>query len=162
MRDDVPPGVDVDRRYTQVEVAAAAEATVTYVARPRLDLPSLRTVASDALLVIAGLAMLIGLLFIAGPAGREDVRMRSRWESAFERESRELRRTDATGAHRCRSCGASGSEKAGACPACGAEALAATRRAVARRIECAHRALPRRGVRRIEDGHRLPRLRRLR
>lgn len=35
VRDDVPPGVDVDRRYTELEVAAAAEATVTYVARPR-------------------------------------------------------------------------------------------------------------------------------
>lgn len=74
----------------------------------------------EALLVITGLAMLIGLLFISGPGGREDVRMRSRWDSAFERESRELRRTDATGVLRCRSCGASGSEKAGACPGCGA------------------------------------------
>ena len=74
----------------------------------------------DALLVVVGLAMLLGLLFIAGAGGREDVRMRSRWDAAFEREARQLRRTDATGVLRCRSCGSSGSEKAGRCPKCGA------------------------------------------
>jgi rubrerythrin len=74
----------------------------------------------DALLVAVGLVMLLGLLFLAGSGGREDVRMRSRWDAAFEREARQLRRTDATGVLRCRSCGASGSEKAGACPRCGA------------------------------------------
>ena len=35
VRDDVPTGVDVDRRRTTVEVAPAAETTVTYAARPR-------------------------------------------------------------------------------------------------------------------------------
>lgn len=74
----------------------------------------------DAILVIVGLAMLLGLLFLAGSGGREDVRLRSRWDAAFERESRELRRSDATGVLRCRACGASGSERAGACPRCGA------------------------------------------
>lgn len=35
VRDDVPAGVDVDRRYAECDLAAAAEATVTYAARPR-------------------------------------------------------------------------------------------------------------------------------
>jgi uncharacterized paraquat-inducible protein A len=75
----------------------------------------------DAILVVVGLVMLLGLLFLAGSGGpREDLRMRRRWDTAFEREARELRRTDATGVLRCRSCGASGSERAGACPRCGA------------------------------------------
>jgi rubrerythrin len=74
----------------------------------------------DAVLVLVGLLMLLGLFFLAGSAGREDMRMRSRWDRAFDREARELRRTDATGVLRCRSCGASGSEKGGVCPKCGA------------------------------------------
>jgi rubrerythrin len=74
----------------------------------------------DALLVLVGAVMLAGLLFISGSGGRGDVRMRSRWDATFERQSRELRRTDATGVLRCRRCGASGSERAGSCPGCGA------------------------------------------
>jgi rubrerythrin len=74
----------------------------------------------DAVLVVVGLVMLLGLFFLAGSGAREDVRTRSRWDRAFEREARELRRTDATGVLRCRSCGSSGSEKGGVCPKCGA------------------------------------------
>jgi rubrerythrin len=74
----------------------------------------------DALLVLVGAAMLAAMFLIAGSigSGRDDPRMRSRWDAKFERESRELRRTDATGVLRCRRCGASGSEKAGICPSC--------------------------------------------
>ena len=76
----------------------------------------------DAVLALVGVAMLVGLFLIAGSLGstRDDPRMRARWDATFERESRELRRTDATGVLRCRRCGASGSEKAGVCPRCGA------------------------------------------
>lgn len=74
----------------------------------------------DAFLVIVGVGMLLGLLFLAGSGSRDDVRMRTRWDAMFERESRETRRTDATGVLRCRRCGASGSERAGMCPRCGA------------------------------------------
>jgi rubrerythrin len=76
----------------------------------------------DALLVIAGVAMLVGMFLIAGSLGsvRDEPRMRARWDAKFECESREPRRTDATGVLRCRRCGASGSEKAGRCPGCGA------------------------------------------
>lgn len=35
VRDDVPPGVDVDRRRADIEVGAAQEGTLTYAARPR-------------------------------------------------------------------------------------------------------------------------------
>ena len=74
----------------------------------------------DAVLVALGVVMLVALFLLSGSGGREDTRMRSRWDVMFERESRELRRTDATGVLRCRSCGASGSEGAGSCPRCGA------------------------------------------
>ena len=76
----------------------------------------------DALLVLVGIAMLVGMFFIAGSigSGREDPRMRRRWDATFERESRELRRTDATGVLMCRRCGTSGTERAGICPRCGA------------------------------------------
>jgi hypothetical protein len=75
----------------------------------------------DAVLAIVGLAMLVGMFVLAGSLGsaRDDPRMRARWDAKFERESRELRRTDATGVLRCRRCGASGSERAGICPSCG-------------------------------------------
>jgi len=73
----------------------------------------------DALMVLAGMVML-ALLLLGGSGAREDGRMRSRWDRTFERESRELRRTDATGMLLCRRCGASGSERAGTCPRCGA------------------------------------------
>jgi ribosomal protein L40E len=76
----------------------------------------------DTVLALVGVAMLIGLFLIGGSigSGREDPRMRHRWDAKFERESRELRRTDATGVLTCRRCGASGSERAGICPRCGA------------------------------------------
>ncbi|MBI2324722.1 MAG: DUF58 domain-containing protein, partial [Chloroflexi bacterium] len=35
VRDDVPPGVDVDRRRSEIEIAPGAETDVTYAARPR-------------------------------------------------------------------------------------------------------------------------------
>lgn len=74
----------------------------------------------DLLFVVLGVAMLGALLLLAGSVTRDDPRMRSRWDARFDREVRELRRTDATGALMCRRCGASGSEKAGMCPRCGA------------------------------------------
>jgi rubrerythrin len=77
----------------------------------------------DVVLALIGIAMLIAMFLIAGSigsGGREDPRMRARWDAKFERESRELRRTDATGVLRCRRCGVSGSERAGVCPSCGA------------------------------------------
>lgn len=74
----------------------------------------------DVLFVVIGLAMLLALLFLAGSVARDEPRMRSRWDARFDREARELRRTDATGMLTCRRCGASGSERAGTCPRCGA------------------------------------------
>ena len=74
----------------------------------------------DALLVLLGAVMLAGLLMISGSSRRDDTRMRSRWDATFEREARQLRRTDATGVLRCRRCGSTGSERAGSCPSCGA------------------------------------------
>ena len=74
---------------------------------------------TDLLLVAIGLAMIIALVVLSG-AVRDDPRGRARWETRFEREARELRRTDATGILTCRRCGASGSERAGVCPKCGA------------------------------------------
>ncbi len=74
----------------------------------------------EALLVVIGIAMLAGLLLLAGSVARDDPRMRRRWDAAFDRESRELWGTDATGVLMCRRCGSSGSEKAGVCPRCGA------------------------------------------
>ena len=75
---------------------------------------------TDAALVTIGVAMLAGLLFLAGSTSRDDPRMRARWDATFEREARNLRRTDATGVLMCRRCGASGSERAGVCARCGA------------------------------------------
>jgi len=75
---------------------------------------------TDATLLIVGIAMFGALLFLAGSVARDDPRMRARWDANFEGEARELRRTDATGALRCRRCGASGNERAGACARCGA------------------------------------------
>lgn len=64
--------------------------------------------------------VVVGFLGLGAGRGREDPRLRRRWDSAFESERRRVRETDATGALLCRSCGASGSERAGRCPACGA------------------------------------------
>ncbi len=69
--------------------------------------------------------LLLGAIAILGIAlgrggGREDLRARRRRDDAFDHESRKLRRTDATGVLRCRSCGANASERAGRCPSCGA------------------------------------------
>lgn len=67
-----------------------------------------------------GLAMLGGLAMLAGSigGGREDIRTRRRWDTRFDYEARELRRTDATGVLTCRKCGSSGSERSGYCPSC--------------------------------------------
>jgi ribosomal protein L40E len=75
---------------------------------------------TDIVPLFIGLAMLFGLVMLAGKISRDDPRTRARWDAKFDREARELRRTDATGALICRKCGASGSERAGACPRCGA------------------------------------------
>ena len=75
---------------------------------------------TDAIFVLLGAIMLGGLLFIAGSMSRDDPRLRRGWDARFDREAHELRRTDATGVLRCRSCGSSGSERAGVCPRCGA------------------------------------------
>lgn len=75
---------------------------------------------SDLVFVLIGVVMLAALVLLAGSVTREDHRMRRRWEARFERDARELRRTDATGVLMCRRCGSSGSEKAGVCPRCGA------------------------------------------
>jgi ribosomal protein L40E len=63
---------------------------------------------------------LVGALGVLAGGGREDVRQRRRWDSAFHAETHKLTHTDATGVLMCRRCGASGSERAGRCPACGA------------------------------------------
>ena len=69
--------------------------------------------------LLIGLAMLGGLAMLAGSmGGREDHRTRSRWDTRFDYEARELRRTDATGVLTCRKCGSSGSERSGVCPSC--------------------------------------------
>ena len=74
---------------------------------------------------VFGLVVLV-LLFAAfsllsgGSRSASELRMRRRWESSFESEIRQVRRTDATGVLMCRQCGASGSERAGRCPSCGA------------------------------------------
>jgi ribosomal protein L40E len=75
---------------------------------------------TDALFLAIGLVMIGGLLFLTGLVPRDDVRFRSRWDARFDREAREIRRTDATGVLHCRKCGASGSERAGVCAKCGA------------------------------------------
>ncbi len=69
------------------------------------------------LLVVA--VVLLGML-AAGGRSREDLRMRRRWDAAFEQEGRRTSHTDATGMLLCRSCGASAPERAGRCPRCGA------------------------------------------
>ncbi len=72
----------------------------------------------EIVLVVLGIAMLTAMFLLAGSLGRDEPRIRARWDATFDRESRELRRTDATGALRCRRCGASGSERPGICPSC--------------------------------------------
>jgi rubrerythrin len=74
----------------------------------------------EIVFVILGIVMLTAMFLLAGSVARDEPRMRARWDATFDRESRELRRSDATGVLRCRRCGASGSEKAGRCPSCGA------------------------------------------
>lgn len=74
----------------------------------------------DAVLFLIGIVMLVALFFLAGSVARDEPRMRARWDVTSGRESRELRRTDATGVLMCRRCGSSGGEKAGICPRCGA------------------------------------------
>ncbi|HEY6957255.1 MAG TPA: hypothetical protein VI814_00340 [Candidatus Limnocylindria bacterium] len=68
-------------------------------------------------LLFAGIAIVALLLGRGRP--RDDIRVRRRWDAAFDQESRRLSHTDATGVLRCRSCGASASERAGRCPSCG-------------------------------------------
>lgn len=72
----------------------------------------------DVVPLLIGLAMLAGLALLAGSMGRDDLRTRSRWDRRFDREAREVRRTDATGVLTCRKCGSSGSERSGVCPRC--------------------------------------------
>jgi hypothetical protein len=74
---------------------------------------------TDAIFVLIGLVMLGGLLLLGGSLSRDDPRLRRRWDTRFDHEAHELRRTDATGVLRCRKCGASGSERSGVCPRCG-------------------------------------------
>lgn len=75
---------------------------------------------TDLALAAVGLAMLIGLVIISGAIGAgDDVRGRRRWDARFERDARELRRTDATGMVLCRKCGTSASERSARCPKCG-------------------------------------------
>ena len=64
---------------------------------------------------IAGLGMLAG-----SGRSRDDLRMRGRWDTRFELESRRQTHTDATGMLVCRSCGTGAPERAGRCPSCGA------------------------------------------
>lgn len=68
--------------------------------------------------LLIGLAMLAALAMLAGSMGRDDPRTRARWDTRFDREARQLRRTDATGVLTCRRCGSSGSERSGVCPKC--------------------------------------------
>ena len=71
-----------------------------------------------SILLLIGIAAL-GMLATRG-GGREDIRARRRWDTAFDQRLRRVSRTDATGVVLCRSCGASASERAGCCPSCGA------------------------------------------
>lgn len=75
---------------------------------------------TDVLFFAIGVAMIVAFFVLAGALGRDDVRVRRRWDARFDTEARALRRTDATGVLMCRRCGASGSERAGVCPSCGA------------------------------------------
>lgn len=70
--------------------------------------------SAPLLITIAVAGMFLG----GGTRSREDLRARRRWDAAFDRESRRLSRTDATGMLLCRSCGMSASERAGRCPSC--------------------------------------------
>jgi len=72
----------------------------------------------SALLLIT--IAIAGILLGGGARSRDDLRARRRWDATFDRESRRISRTDATGMLLCRSCGASASERAGRCPSCGA------------------------------------------
>jgi rubrerythrin len=75
----------------------------------------------DPLIFILIVLGLLGFGVLAGAARpRDEIRHRSRWESAFYAESHREVHTDATGVLMCRRCGASGSERAGRCPSCGA------------------------------------------
>lgn len=65
------------------------------------------------LLGILVVVLVVGLLGLVARRGREEPRLRRRWDSAFEIESRRIRETDATDVLLCRRCGASGSERAG-------------------------------------------------
>jgi rubrerythrin len=69
-------------------------------------------------LLLVGIGAL-GMLSGSGRS-REDLRMRGRWDTRFEIESRRQTHTDATGMLMCRSCGTGAPERAGRCPSCGA------------------------------------------
>jgi hypothetical protein len=71
------------------------------------------------LVILAGLVAAFALL-AGGGRSPSELRLRRRWDAAFESELRRVRPSDATGVLRCRSCGQSGSERAGRCPGCGA------------------------------------------
>lgn len=71
------------------------------------------------MLVVIGVVMIAALFVLSGSAGRDDLRLRRRWDARFDQEARALRRTDATGVLMCRRCGRSGSERAGVCTGCG-------------------------------------------
>lgn len=68
------------------------------------------------------LALLVALFAVIAGGGRSpaELRLRRRWDAAFDSELHRVRPTDATGVLRCRACGQSGSERAGRCPGCGA------------------------------------------
>lgn len=75
----------------------------------------------DVLWFVLIIAIVAGFGMLAGPGrGRDDARMRRRWESAFHAEIHKQTNTDATGMLLCRACGASAFERAGRCPSCGA------------------------------------------
>jgi hypothetical protein len=76
----------------------------------------------NEILGILILVLLLAAFSVLSGGGRSasELRMRRRWESTFESEIRQVRRTDATGVLMCRRCGASGPERAGRCSGCGA------------------------------------------
>lgn len=74
---------------------------------------------ADAVWFIALLAGIgVSALVLGGGRSREDLRLRRRWDAAFDHASRRIARSDATGVLRCRSCGTSAPERAGRCPSC--------------------------------------------